>query len=101
MGIVLLKRESIEPFLSVAVQFSTLALSFGVMVREKLARYQGLVLSMAALSLIYSRTLRRQKISQLEHSFSLEAKLLISVIYNAYQDMCDGVKEENMCKGYF
>lgn len=35
MGVVLLKRESIEPFLSVAIQFSTLALSFGVMVREK------------------------------------------------------------------
>lgn len=55
-----------------------------------MSKYQGLVLSMAALSLIYSRTLRRQKISQLEHSFSLEAKLLISIIYNANQDMCDG-----------
>lgn len=51
MGIVLLKRESIEPFLLVAIQFSTLALSFGT-VREKLARYQDLVLPMAALSLI-------------------------------------------------
>lgn len=90
MGVVLLKRDSIEPFLSVAIQFSTPARSFGVMVREKLARCQGLVLSMAALSLIYSRIRRRQKISQLEHSFSLEAKLLISIVYDANQDMCDG-----------
>lgn len=90
MGVVLLKGDSIEPFLSVAIQFSTLALSFGVMVREKLARYQGLVLSMAALSLIYSRIRRRQKISQLEDAFSLEAKLLISIIYDTNQDMCDG-----------
>lgn len=64
MGIMLLQWESIEPFLSVAITFSTLYPALWVFERGKLARSQSLVLPTAALSLIYSRIFRTQNISQ-------------------------------------